>query len=112
MLSRYAPFDDRESEVAWFKTRIPWLAPEAYLNIVYKPADPTLLRGVSERWDFPEELTEFLLRQNGAHLFGGVTRRAETGFQRQIVSGINHTGLSVPFPFFSKERERKGGGVA
>jgi hypothetical protein len=44
---------DRESQMAWFKTLVPWVGPEAYLNIIYKPPEPGLLRRVAEKLAFP-----------------------------------------------------------
>lgn len=71
LISQFRPFDDRENATASFRTRVPWVAPEAYLNIVYKPAPAALLSEVAERWSFPSAMVDFLKRQNGAMLFAG-----------------------------------------
>jgi hypothetical protein len=71
MISDFQALDDRESETAWFKTRTPWRAPMAYFNIVFKPANWNTLMVLSKRWDFTDELVDFLRHQNGAILFGG-----------------------------------------
>lgn len=71
LVSRFRAFDDRESQVAWFKTLVPWVAPEAYLNIVYKPAPPRLLDVVGTKLSFPSDVVDFLTQQNGAMLFSG-----------------------------------------
>jgi hypothetical protein len=64
-------FDDQENVNASFRTRVPWVAPQAYLHIVYKPAPAKLLSEVAERWAFPSVVVDFLSRQNGAMLFSG-----------------------------------------
>jgi hypothetical protein len=71
LVSKFRGLDDHENANASFKTRVPWVAPEAYLNIVYKPAAPKLLSEVAGRWCFPSEVVEFLKLQNGAMLFSG-----------------------------------------
>ena len=48
-----------------------WVAPEAFLNIVYKPAPPELLSRVAGKWQFPLTVVDFLGQQNGAMLFSG-----------------------------------------
>jgi hypothetical protein len=65
------PREDRESSVAWFKTLVPWVAPEAYFHIVFKPAPPKLLAKVSAKLRFPKPVVDFLAVQNGAMLFSG-----------------------------------------
>ena len=69
LISEFRPFDDRENANAYFKTSVPWVAPEAYLNIVYKPAPEKLLSEVAERLSVPSVVVDFLRRQNGALLF-------------------------------------------
>ena len=69
MLSKFEPANDRESETALFRTHVPWVAPEAYLNIVYKPADKNTLTAVAAKLDIPEPWVQFLARNNGACLF-------------------------------------------
>src|ERR1700730_7464063 len=71
LVSRFRPFDDRDNANASFRTRVPWVAPEAYLNIVYRPAPEKLLFETAERWSFPPSVVDFLRRQNGAMLFSG-----------------------------------------
>lgn len=69
MLSKFEPVKDRESEVAFFRTHVPWVAPEAYLNIVYKPAERAALVDVAARLRIPEPWVQFLAWNNGARLF-------------------------------------------
>src|ERR1035438_1486078 len=71
LVSHFRPFDDREDANASFRTRVPWLAPEAYLNIVYRPVPLKLLTDVAEKWSFPPPVVDFLSHQNGAMLFSG-----------------------------------------
>jgi hypothetical protein len=69
LVSQFKPFHDNETEHAWFKTLVPWIAPEAYLNIIYKPAVPTVLKSVGEKWRFPAPVIDLLNTHNGALLF-------------------------------------------
>ena len=71
LVSKFRRFDDQENANASFKTRVPWVAPEAYLNIIYRPAAPKVLFEVAARRSFPPEVVDFLKRQNGAMLFSG-----------------------------------------
>lgn len=71
LVSKFRRFDDHENANASFRTRVPWIGPEAYLHIVYKPALPKLLSEAAERWSFPAEIFDFLKHQNGAMLFSG-----------------------------------------
>jgi hypothetical protein len=68
-VSKFAPVNDRESDVAFFCTHVPWKAPEAYLNIVYKPAERKVLAGVAARLRIPEPWVRLLEHNNGATLF-------------------------------------------
>ena len=62
---------DRESDVAFFRTHVPWVAPEAYLHIIHKPATHSLLSHSAKKLRMPEPFVDFLAHQNGAHLFAG-----------------------------------------
>jgi hypothetical protein len=55
--------------VAFFRTHVPWRAPEAYLNIVYKPADRKVLSAVAAKLRIPDPWRQFLAQNNGARLF-------------------------------------------
>src|SRR5437870_1888415 len=70
-LEGFRSHNDRESTTAWFRTLVPWVGPEAYFNIIYKPASPDLLSEVSRKWQFPSSVIECLTKQNGAMLFSG-----------------------------------------
>jgi hypothetical protein len=71
LASQFRPLGDCESQVAWFKTLVPWVGPQAYLNIVYKPAQPDLLSKAACRLRFPPAVVDFLTQHNGAMLFSG-----------------------------------------
>jgi hypothetical protein len=71
LISQFRAFEDRENANASFRTRVPWVAPEAYLNIVYRPAPAKVLSEVAEKWSFPAAVVSFLRHQNGAMLFAG-----------------------------------------
>lgn len=74
MLSLLSGFDkagDHETETAFFLTHVPWVAPFAYLHIVFKPAPSDSLLRVAKRLAMPLSLVEFLRGQNGAVLFSG-----------------------------------------
>lgn len=75
LLNMLSPSDaagDRESDLAFLRTNVPWVAPEAYLHIVYKPLAETLLRKSAMNLRIPNSFVRFLQNQNGARLFLGV----------------------------------------
>ena len=63
--------DDVDNGNATFRTRVPWVGPEAYLHIIYKPAPQDVLRDAIERLRLPVSEVEFLQRHNGGRLFSG-----------------------------------------
>jgi hypothetical protein len=67
-LTKFRRNEDVESRTAFFRTLVPWVAPKAYLNIVFKPC---LEIHESSKRKFPEGFLEFLRFQNGAILFSG-----------------------------------------
>lgn len=71
LLSKFRPRDDRESETAFFLTSVPWVAPQAYLNIIFKAAPANALKISAEGLELPESFCELLRIQNGAILFSG-----------------------------------------
>ena len=58
-----------ESDTACFYTRTPWVAPEAYLHRVFKPAPINVLSEVAARTRMPRVFVELLSRNNGANFF-------------------------------------------
>jgi hypothetical protein len=71
LVSQFREANDRESESAYFRTHVPWVAPLAYFNIIYKPALGDVLREAISRLDIPPVFAQFLAVQNGAILFSG-----------------------------------------
>lgn len=63
---------ERESGTALFYNFAPWIAPKAYLHIVFKGASPEALDEVGRRGlRLPENWLDALSLQNGAMLFSG-----------------------------------------
>jgi hypothetical protein len=71
LLKKFKEVDDFDNEVAWFKTKVEWVAPEAYLNVLYKPVPVKTVEEVALALDFPESVFSFYGEWNGAHLFSG-----------------------------------------
>jgi hypothetical protein len=69
LLSKFENVNNQENDVAYHLTHVPWVAPLAYLNIIYKPAAPTTLESVSDVMRIPKPWKEFLAATNGARLF-------------------------------------------
>lgn len=70
-ISKFRPVEDRESDVAFYRTHVPWEGSEAYLNIVFKPATFGILSSVDADLRIPPPYREFLRRYNGAILLSG-----------------------------------------
>jgi len=68
-LGKFRNISDRETDHAYFKTKVPSVAPEAYLNIVYKPAAPDIRAELEKELQLPSSLVEFYQQWNGARLF-------------------------------------------
>lgn len=68
-VSKFDNANDRATDTAFFRTQVPWVAPMAYLNIIFKPAPKDVLPDVARRMKMPPALVEFLGKQNGAILF-------------------------------------------
>lgn len=62
---------EHESATGFFYNHAPWVAPLAYLHIVFKGAEDTALRIVGEALGLPESWRNVLAIQNGAILFSG-----------------------------------------
>jgi hypothetical protein len=63
------PIEDHETEAAYFKTRMTWLTPVAYLHIIYKPMPVDFVRNQLRSLDAPAAVFELLESSNGARLF-------------------------------------------
>jgi hypothetical protein len=70
-ISKFRPANDRENDVAFYRTHVPWVGSLAYLNIIFKPAAPDVLLEVGAKMKIPPPYVEFLQRHNGADLLSG-----------------------------------------
>jgi hypothetical protein len=66
LIAKFQEVDNRESGVAQFYTRVPWVAPDAYLNILFKPAPAKVLSLVGAKMRIPAPVLELLAQHNGA----------------------------------------------
>jgi hypothetical protein len=63
---------ERESGTAFFYNFAPWIAPKAYLHVVFRGASPETLDEVGrKKLRLPESWLDTLSHQNGAMLFSG-----------------------------------------
>jgi hypothetical protein len=69
LLSKYANVDDFVHDGVQFKTNVPWVAPKAYLHILFPPVLTEVLQQRTEELRIPGVLTEFYSQWNGALLF-------------------------------------------
>jgi hypothetical protein len=72
--SRFETVGDFESSVAYFFTHVPFVAPKAYLNILYKPAPVEVQTIRCNQLGITGQLREFYSRFNGALFFSGAIR--------------------------------------
>ena len=101
LTSEFATSDDIASPVAIFRTRTPWIAPEAFLHVVYGPAPPELIDEVNRRLLLPKSLVDQLRVNNGAILFGGALTMFGAVGSRQLLNRADPYSL----PPFSLEEE-------
>ena len=71
LLSKYRNVDDFVHERVLFKTNVPWVAPKAYLHILFPPAPADVLQQRTTELRIPNPLIEFYSQWNGALLFTG-----------------------------------------
>lgn len=71
LVSVFQGVKNRESDAAFFQTQVPWVASEAYLNIIFKPAPPDILSETGARMRIPAPVLELLAQHNGAILLSG-----------------------------------------
>ena len=89
-----------ENELAYFLTPVPWVAPDAYLNVVWKGANPENLKRVGERVKIPAEFRDFLRIQNGAVLFSDALSIFGVHEEGQL---LNRNGPLQALPFNIEE---------
>jgi hypothetical protein len=93
LLSKFHSFNDRESEAAFFLTNVPWVAPQAYLNIIFKPAPTDALNHVKTALALPASFCELLGSQNGAIMFSGALCIYGVHKPRQLLDRSNPFAL-------------------
>ena len=69
LLARFADVDDLEVQRAYYRTKVPSVGPQAYLNIVFRPTDVAVRKEVEHEVGLQPDLVEFYSRCNGARLF-------------------------------------------
>jgi hypothetical protein len=68
-LERFLSDRDLDTPNAVFIKNLPWIGPDAYLNVLYKPVASEVVAAVGEKLQFPDSLREFYKSYNGARLF-------------------------------------------
>jgi hypothetical protein len=71
LLTSCEVLNDKETDLAFFRTHVPLVAPEAYLHIIYKPVSKDIVLNSARRMKIPKIFIDFLSKQNGARLFSG-----------------------------------------
>jgi hypothetical protein len=71
VLLKYRNVNDFVHERVLFKTNVPWVAPKAYLHILFPPAPANVLQQRTKELRIPNPLSEFYSQWNGALLFTG-----------------------------------------
>jgi hypothetical protein len=71
LLSKFHSCNDVESETAFFKTHVPWVAPLAYLNEIFKPLPFSITNAAARNLNIPHDLINFFRCYNGAILLSG-----------------------------------------
>jgi hypothetical protein len=94
-LSKSRAYDDLESPVAYFRTKLPWIGPDAYLHIIYKPASQAAIRD-NFHLKIPWPLAEFLQDYNGARLFSGAINIYGVHRRGQL---LNRTDFRMMLPY-------------
>jgi hypothetical protein len=71
LLAKYVNVDDFVHNGVQFKTNVPWVAPKAYLHILFPPAPANVLEQRTIELNIPLVLKDFYSQWNGAALFAG-----------------------------------------
>jgi hypothetical protein len=71
LLPDFSTENNHESPAGFFLCATPWVAPLAYLHIVFRPITDTLLKSWTAQLGLPLPLNLFFRQQNGAILFSG-----------------------------------------
>ena len=71
MLGKFKKMADQETEDAYFRTKVPSVGPDAFLNIVYKAPPREVSDEVELDLRLPSSLSDFYRQWNGARFFVG-----------------------------------------
>jgi hypothetical protein len=107
LISAFVPSEDFETGIAFYRTKVPWIAPYAYLHIVYKPARFDALAHAIETLNIPSPVVEFLKVQNGARLFSGSLNIFGMTPPGQLLDRKNPYSL-LPFDIYRMATELAG----
>lgn len=69
LLKKFRDIDNVETQLSYFKTKVPSIAPLAYLNVIYKPAPCAVIDSTASQLRLPSTLVAFYRKYNGARLF-------------------------------------------
>ena len=69
LLTKFQGINERENDVAFFQAHVPWVAQDAYLNVIFKPVPPDILSDAAAKMKIPAPVLQLLARHNGAILF-------------------------------------------
>ena len=74
LLAKFKEINDSEFETIIYKTHVPSVAPQAYLNVIFRPAPQALREARVRQLRMPQALAEFYAAHNGAGLLSGTIR--------------------------------------
>ena len=69
LLASFVQSDDLETDTASFRTKVPSVAPEGFLNVLFKPIGSAHLKRAKNDLTLPLSYSEFLIEFNGLRLF-------------------------------------------
>ena len=104
MLGKFKKLADQETGDAYFRTKVPSVGPDAFLNIVYKAPPRSLFDEIEMELRLPSSLSDFYGHWNGARFFvGGLSVYGCVGLGQQL----NRTGPLQLLPFNIREVNRE-----
>jgi hypothetical protein len=75
---------------------VPWIAPEAYLHVIFRPPPKQLLERAGSHLNFPKSVIELFTFHNGAQLFAGALWLDGVIEEGQLLDRTSRFGL-LPF---------------
>lgn len=69
LLSKFKSVSSRETDLAFFLTNVPAVAPLAYLSVLFKAAPQSVVASIDKELNLPTTLLDFYRQWNGAHFF-------------------------------------------